>query len=254
MLMDPPVMQADCQLQNDVEKMSSIAYDRKHTLSHDNYGWQGPDVHLTVDAHNPVEVNNSSRTGSAEKLDGSSEKPSASLDGLPQVNHFIPHKEKNGEDTYFNDVRFQLNISFENNGSPSEDINCNKHCIGNEDFHHSREEIHAPASRVAGLWACQSNGDAKQNVNVEAERKDVGSEILKKEVRTDITNDIGLVYKNSQEENETSISPESGMDLLVHNNSCNGNTNDAAGEMGAEYTEDDNPVALWVKVCLFVAT
>uniref|UniRef100_A0ACD5YR58 Uncharacterized protein n=1 Tax=Avena sativa TaxID=4498 RepID=A0ACD5YR58_AVESA len=267
MLMDPPVMQADCQLQNDVEKMPSIAYDRKHTLSHDNYGWQGPDVHLTNDAHNPVEVNNSSRAGVDEKLDGSSEKSSVSLDGLPRVNYFVPHKEKNGEDAYFNDVRFQLTISTENNGSPSEDINCNKHCVGKEDLHHSQEEMHAPAGRVTGLSSCQSNGDAKQNANVDAESKDVGNEMVSKEIRTDmvgshavqkelhctvqdlseIANDIGLVCKKYQEKNETAVPPKNGMDLLVHNNSCNGYTNDAGGEIDTENIEEDHAVALWVK-------
>ncbi|XP_047082365.1 histone-lysine N-methyltransferase SUVR5 [Lolium rigidum] len=257
MLMDPPVMQADCQLQNDVEKMPSIAYDRKHTMPHDNYGWQGPGVHLTDDAHNPVEVNNSSsRKGANEKSDGSSENSSVSLDGLPHVSYFVPHKEKNGEDAYFNDVRFQLNINMEDNGSPSEDTNCNK-----EDLHHSQEEMHAPTGRVTGLRACQSNGDAKQNANVYGESKGVGSAIVRKEVRADmvgshvvqkeshctvedvseLANDIGLVYKKSQEENETSVSPKNGMDLFVHNNSSNGNT--AGGEMDIE----DHAGALWVK-------
>ena len=158
--MDPPVMQADCQLQNDVEKMPSISYFTKHTLSHDNHGWQGPDVHLTNDAHNPAGVNGSTRTGTDEKLDGSFGKSPVSLDGLPQVNFFGPPKEKNGVDTYFNDVRFQLNVSTEDNGSPVEDINCNKHCVDKEDLHHSQEEMHAPAVRVTGLSSCQSNGDA----------------------------------------------------------------------------------------------
>uniref|UniRef100_A0ACD5W8E4 Uncharacterized protein n=1 Tax=Avena sativa TaxID=4498 RepID=A0ACD5W8E4_AVESA len=266
MLMDPPVMQADCQLQNDVEKIPSIAYDKKHTLSHDNYGWQGPDVHLTNDAHNPVEVNNSSRTGTNEKLDGSSEKSSVILDGLPHVNFFAPHKEKNGQDAYFNDVRFQLNVNTENDGSPGEDINCNKHCIGKEDLHHSQEELHAPAGRVTGLRSCQSNGDSlgkkmieqiKHNFNVDAESKEVrtdvvGSHAVQKELHhtvkdlSEIENGFGFVRKESQEENESSVSPRNCMDLLVHNNSCNGNTNDTGGEMDTENIED-HTAAVWVK-------
>jgi len=63
MLMDPPVMQVDCQLQNDVEKTSS--YDRKLTVSHGDYGWAGSDVRPANDAIicNPNEVDNASQTG-----------------------------------------------------------------------------------------------------------------------------------------------------------------------------------------------
>lgn len=271
-------MQADCQLQNDVEKLSSISYHRKHTLSRNDRGWQAD--------------NNSSGMGTDEKLDGSSEKSSVSLDGLSEVNFFVPHKDKNVQDAYFNDVRFQLNASLENNVSPSGDVNCSKHCISKEDLHHS-QEMCSPSNIVTGLRSCQSNGDAlpfkgrtmteveaKHNVNVDAESKEVGTGMVSKGVGTDLVskevgNNMagshavqkelpctlqglseracgGLVSKiSSQEENETSASPKNGMDMLVHNYSCNGNTNDVGGEM---YTrsidEEDHAVALWVKVCL----
>ncbi|VAI48545.1 unnamed protein product [Triticum turgidum subsp. durum] len=290
MLMDPPVMQADCQLQNDVEKISSISYDRKHTLSCNDHGWQASDVHQTNAAIscNPAEVNNSSGSSTDEKVDGSSEKSSVSLDGLSEVNFFVPHKEKNVQDAYFNDVRFQLNASLENNGSPG-DANCSKHCINKEDLHHSQEEMCSPSNIVTGLRPCQSNGDVltskgkkmtevqlKYNINVDAESKEFGTDIASKGVGTDLVNkevghDMagshdaqkelpcplqglseracgGLVSKIfSQEENETSVSPKNGMDMLVHNNSCNGNTNDVGGEMDTRSIEEDHAVALWVK-------
>lgn len=286
-------MQADCQLQNDVEKIPSIAYDKKHNLSHDDYGWQGSDTHLTNDviSGNPVEVNNSSRTGIDEKLDGSSEKSSACVDGLPQVTFSVPHKEKNGEDAYFNDASFQLNVSTESNGSPSMDVNFNKHLFSKEDVHNSQEEMHAPPSTVTGLELCQSNGDALpseekkmteeqvlQSVNVDAENKEVCSDIVSKEVGSDIASkevkadmvesqatqkdllctleglseiacSIGVVRKkSSQEEKDTTVSPKNDMEPLVHDNSCNGNTNDVGGEMDTGNTgEEDHAVALWVK-------
>jgi hypothetical protein len=82
----------------------------------------------------------------------------------------------------------------------------------------------------------------------------VGSHVVQKESHctvediSELANDIGLVYKKSQEENETSVSPKNGMDLFIHNNSSNGNT--AGGEMDIE----DHAGALWVKVCFFIVS
>ncbi|EEC73866.1 hypothetical protein OsI_08640 [Oryza sativa Indica Group] len=235
MLMDPPVMQVDCQLQNDLEKTTPITYNMTHALSHDDHGWQGSDAHPASETVSckPVEVNNCSRTSIYENLDGSSEKSHANLSDLPQKMHAEPPKEMNGSDAYFNDVRFQLSLSTENDAPQSTSVDVNQQSVSNQDAPHSREETHPPANIVTVLRPCQSNGDAQPSQD-----KDITEEQVKgnKEVGSDM------------EENETSVSPKNNMDQLVLNNSCNGNTHYRSGHpntgnVGAE----DQTVALWVK-------
>uniref|UniRef100_A0A0D9VK21 Histone-lysine N-methyltransferase n=1 Tax=Leersia perrieri TaxID=77586 RepID=A0A0D9VK21_9ORYZ len=221
MLMDPPVMQVDCQLQNDLEKTSPITYDMTHALPHDDHGWQSSDAHPASDmvSCKPVEVKNCFR---------------ANLSDLSQEMHAKPPKETDGCDAYFNDVRFQLSLSTENNAPPSTSVDFDQESISKQDAPHSREEIHPPANTVAVPTPCQSNGDAQpsqeKNITVEHVKGD-------KEVGSDM------------EDNETSVSPKNSMDQPVHTNSCNGNAHYKEGDqlnignVGAE----DQAVALWVK-------
>nr|BAD08113.1 hypothetical protein [Oryza sativa Japonica Group] len=276
--MDPPVMQVDCQLQNDLEKTTPITYNMTHALSHDDHGWQGSDAHPASETVSckPVEVNNCSRTSIYENLDGSSEKSHANLSDLPQKMHAEPPKEMNGSDAYFNDVRFQLSLSTENDAPQSTSVDVNQQSVSNQDAPHSREETHPPANIVTVLRPCQSNGDAQpsQDKDITEEQvkgnKEVGSDMVSNKAGTDtlechavqkelqctlqdlseIACSIDPVRKISspQEENETSVSPKNNMDQLVLNNSCNGNTHYRSGHpntgnVGAE----DQTVALWVK-------
>ncbi|GJM86594.1 hypothetical protein PR202_ga02465 [Eleusine coracana subsp. coracana] len=268
MLMDPPVMQMDCQLQNDVEKTPSIAYDQKHTMSHDDYGWTGSDVHTTNEATicRPVEANNASQTCVDEVIDSSLENSPENSQGLEL------RKAKNSDDSCSNDVRLQLSISMENNGLQSEDVDLNKH--SKEDAHHPQEEMHPPLlSSSPNL--CKFNGGAmpsqgekiaedgvKVDGNVDAERKKYGANLVgchpvhidlqcTLEDLSEVACSIDLVRNKSsmEEEKETSVSPINGMDQLFHNNRCNGDTNCKESELvtGNAGDEEDHAVALWVK-------
>ncbi|XP_062222246.1 histone-lysine N-methyltransferase SUVR5-like isoform X2 [Phragmites australis] len=238
MLMDPPIMQVECQLQNDVEKTSSIAYDRKHTLSHEDYGWTGSDVHPTNDAIicNPVEVNNASQTGTGELVDASSENYPVNLDGLPQAAE--PRKAKNSDNSCSNDLRCQLNVSAGNKCSQSEDVNFSKQSFSKVDVHHLQEERHHPPSpsTVSLLRSSESNGDVLPSQE---------DKIAEERVKVD--DSVGSASK--EEENETSVSPINDMDQIAHNNSCNGATNYKVSQLvtGNAGDEEDHAAALWVK-------
>ncbi|KAF0934919.1 hypothetical protein E2562_028912 [Oryza meyeriana var. granulata] len=278
MLMDPPVMQVDCQLQNDLEKTSPISYDMTHALSHGDHGWQGSDAHPASDTVSckPVEVNNCSRTSIYENLDGSSEKSPVNLSDLPQEMHAEPPKEMNGSDTYFNDVRFQLSLSTENNAPQSTSVDVDQESVSKQDAPHSQEETHPPANIVTVLRPCQPNGDAQpshvKSITEEQVKgdKEVGSDMLSNKAGADmlechavqkelqctlqdlseIACSIDPVHKTSspQEENETSVSPKNNMDQLVHNNSCNGNTHYKGGHLSTgNVGAEDQAVALWIK-------
>ncbi|CAL5019127.1 unnamed protein product [Urochloa decumbens] len=271
MLMDPPVMQVDCQLQNDVEKTSS--YDRKLTVSHGDYGWTGSDVHPTNDAitGNPIEVNNTSQTGIDEVLDSSS-KRSINLGDLPQETEPI---KKNGDDCYSNNVKLQLNVSTGNDhGLPSDDGNFSKQSFCKEDRHHPQEEIHSPPTTVSLSSSCKLNGDAmpsqeekiaedhvKVDGNVDAVSKEVGTDLVgchagQKELQctlqdlSEIACSIDLARNKSspQEDTNTSVSPLNDTGRSADNNNCNGDTNYKGEELGMGNTGDeDYAVALWVK-------
>jgi hypothetical protein len=273
MLMDPPVMQVDCQLQNDVEKTSS--YDRKLTVSHRDYGWTGSDVRPTDDAIicNPIEVNNASQTGIDEVLDSSSRRFPINLDDLPQGTELI---KKNGDDSHSNDVKLQLNVSTENNnGLQSDDGNFNKQSFCKEDRHHPQEEIHPPPTTVSLLSSCKLNGDAmpSQEEKIEEEHvqvdgivdavtKEVGTDLVgchaeQKELQctlqdlSEIACSIGLVRNKSspQEETNASVSPLNDTGNNVDNSSCNGDTNYKGEELNmGNPGDEDHAVALWVKV------
>ncbi|XP_062220080.1 histone-lysine N-methyltransferase SUVR5-like [Phragmites australis] len=276
MLMDPPVMQVDCQLQNDVEKTSSIGYDKNHTLSHDDYGWTGSDVHPTNDAIicNPVLVNNASQTGIDVVFGTSSENSPVNLDDLPQGAEL--RKANNSDNSCSNALRCQLNVSTGNNGSHSEDRNFNKQSFSKEDVHHPHEEIYPPPhpGTVSLLRSGKSNGDAlpsqEEMITEECAKVDDIAGAASKEVETDLLGchaaqkelqctlqdlsevacSIDLVHNKSspQEENESCVSPINDMDQIVNNNSCNGDTNYKVGELGAGNARDeDRAVALWVK-------
>ncbi|KAJ1280652.1 hypothetical protein BS78_04G249300 [Paspalum vaginatum] len=268
MLMDPPVMQVDCQLQNDVEKTSSIAYDRKLTISQDDYGWTGSDVHPRNDAVicNPVEVNSACQTGVDEVLDSSSKKPPLNSGDLSKVTEL----RKNS-----NDLKLQLNVNAgNNNGLQSDDVNSNKQSFDKENIHHPLEEIHPPPSTVSLPSSCKLNGEtmpsqeekiaeerAKVDGNVDAVNKEVGTDLVgchagQKELQctlqdlSEIACSIDLVHNKSspQEENKTSVSPFNDTGHNVGNNSCNGDTNYKGEELNMPNTGDeDHVVALWVK-------
>ncbi|KAL6911349.1 hypothetical protein ACP4OV_000154 [Aristida adscensionis] len=267
MLMDPPVMQVDCQLQNDVDKTSSIGYDRKHTLSHDDYVWAGSDIHTTNDAMicGTVEDNNASQTRIDEVLDPSSDNSHVNMDDLPQGSEL--RKTNNKDDSYSNDVRFQLNISTRNTGQ-KEDDKLNEQSLSMVDVHHPQDEAHPPPSTMSLPGPCESNGNAlpseeekmaeehaEVDGNVNAASKEVGTDLdgchaVQKELQctlqdlSEIACTIGLGPNKSslQEEKETSVSPVNDMDQPVHNNRCNGGT--STGNYG---DEEDHAVALWVK-------
>ncbi|KAF8729710.1 hypothetical protein HU200_017668 [Digitaria exilis] len=272
MLMDPPVMQVDCQMQNDVEKTSS--FDRKLTVSHCDYGWTGSDVHPTKDAitFHPVEVNNASQTGTDEALDSSSKTPPINLGDLPQGTELI---KKNVDDSYSKDVELQLNVSTgSNNGLQSDDGKCNKQSSDKDDVHHSQEEIHPPPTNVSLPSSCKLNGDAmpsqqekiveehvKVDGNVDAVSKEVGADLVgchsgQKELQctlqdlSEIACSIDLVRNKSspQEETKTSVSPLNDGDNSVDNNSCNGGTSYKGEELSmVNNGDEDHAVALWVK-------
>ncbi|KAL6634993.1 hypothetical protein ACP70R_027664 [Stipagrostis hirtigluma subsp. patula] len=189
MLMDPPVMQVDCQLQNDVEKASSIGYGRKHTLSHDDYGWTGSDVHPTNDAIicDSVEVNNASQTGIDEVSDAP-DNTHVNVDDLPHGSEVS--KTNNSDDAYSDDVRFQLNLSTGNTGSQTGDGNINEQSSSMEDAHHPQDEAHPPPSTVSLLRSCESNGDARpsqeEKITEERAKVDVNVDAASKEVGTDL--------------------------------------------------------------------
>lgn len=273
MLMDPPVMQVDCQMQNDMEKTSS--FDRKLTVSHGDFGWTGPDVNPTNDAitFHPVEVNNASQTGTDEALDTSSKSSPINLGNLSQGTELI---KKNGDDSYSTDVELQLNVSTEsNNGLQSDDGKFNKQSFDKEDVHHSQEDIHPPPSNVSLPSSCKLNGDAmpsqeekmaeehvKMDGNVDEVSKEVGTDLVgchagQKELQctlqdlSEIACSIDLVRNKSspQEETKTSVSPLNDTDHNVDNNSCNGDTSYNGKELIMENNGDeDHAVALWVKV------
>jgi hypothetical protein len=267
MLMDPPVMQMDCQLQSDVEKTPSIAYDRKHTISHDDYGWRGSDVCPTNEAVvcKPVDANNASQMCIDEVLD-------ASLKNSPQNSQVIElRKANNNYDSCSNDVRLQLSVSTGNNGLQSEDVDLNKH---SEDAHHPLEEIHPPP-HSSSPSSCKFNGGAmpsqgervaeervKVDGSVDAANKKDGTDLVGMhaahtdlqctlEDLSEVACSIDLVRNKSsmQEENETSVSPINGTDHL-HNNICNGEINYKGSELSTDNTgdEEEHVVALWVKV------
>lgn len=262
-------MQIDCQLQSDVEKTPSIAYDQNHTVSHDDYGWTGSDVHPTNEAVicKPVEANSASKTCTDEVLD-------ASLENSPENSQGIELRNaKNGDDSSSNDVRLQLSVvSTGNNGLQSEDVDLNKHF--KEDAHHPQEEMH-PSLPSSPPNSCKLNGGslpsqgeeiAEEHVKVDAnfdaaskkDEKDlIGCHAVHKDLQctledlSEVACSIDLVRnKSSMEEEETSVSPINGMDQLLHNNSCNGDTNYIGSELSAGNAEDeeDHAVALWVKV------
>ncbi|KAL6631374.1 hypothetical protein ACP70R_028224 [Stipagrostis hirtigluma subsp. patula] len=189
MLMDPPVMQVDCQLQNDVEKASSIGYGRKHTLSHDDYGWTGSDVHPTNDAiiSDSVEVNNASQTG-IDEVSGAPDNTHVNVDDLPHGSEVS--KTNNSDDAYSDDVRFQLNLSTGNTGSQTGDGNINEQSSSMEDAHHPQDEAHPPPSTVSLLRSCESNGDARpsqeEKITEERAKVDVNVDAASKEVGTDL--------------------------------------------------------------------
>lgn len=273
MLMDPPVMQVDCQMQNDIEKTSS--FDRKLTVSHGDYGWTGSDVNPTNDAitFHPVEVNNASQTGTDEALDTSSKSSPINLGNLSQGTELI---KKNGDDSYSTDVELQLNVSTEsNNGLQSDDGKFNKQSFDKEDVHHSQEEIHPPPSNVSLPSSCKLNGDAmpsqeekmaeehvKMDGNVDEVSKEVGTDLVgchagQKELQctlqdlSEIACSIDLVRNKSspQEETKTSVSPLNDTDHNVDNNSCNGDTSYKGEELSmVNNGDEDHAVALWVKV------
>jgi hypothetical protein len=274
MLMDPPVMQVDCQLQNDVEKTSS--YDRKLTTSHSDYGWTGSDVHPTNDAVicNPVEVNNASQTGIDDVSDSSSKRSPINLGDLPQETEQL---KKIDDVSYSNDVKLQLNVSIENNnGLQCDDGNFNKQSFCKEDRHHPLEMIHPPTT-ISLSSSCKLNGDAmpsqeekvaedhvKVDGNVDARSKEVGADLIgchagQKELQCTLQDlseiacsiDLARNKSSSQEETNTSVSPLNGTGHKVDNNNCNGDTNYKGEELHMGNSGDeDHAVALWVKVHL----
>jgi hypothetical protein len=267
MLMDPPVMQMDCQFQSDVEKTPSIAYDRKHTIAHDDYDWTGSDVCPTNEAIicKPVEANNASQMCIDELLDASLKKSSENSQVIE------PRNTNNTGDPCSDDVRLQLSVSTGNNGLQSEDVDLNKH---SEDAHHPQEEMHPPPSLSPS--SCKFNGGSlpsqgekvaeecvKMDASVDAASKKDGTDLVGMHaVHTDLqctledlseaACSIDLVHNKSsmQEENETSVSPMNGTDQLLQNYSCNGDTNYKGSELSTEYAgdEEDHAIALWVKV------
>ncbi|XP_006647777.1 histone-lysine N-methyltransferase SUVR5 [Oryza brachyantha] len=278
MLMDPPVMQVDCQLQNDLEKTSPITYDVTHALSHDDHGWQCSDAHPASDTVSckPVEVNNCSRTSICENLDVFSEKSPVNFSGLPQEMNASPLKELNGSDAYSNDVRFQLSLSTENSTPQSTSVDVDQKFVSKQETPHYREEMHPPATMLTVHKPCQSDGDAylSRDKNITEEQvkgdKEVGFDMISNKAEIDtlkahavqkelqctlqdlseIACSIDPVHKISSphEENETSVSPKNNMDQHVHNNNnCNGTHYKVGhlntGNVGAE----DQTVALWVK-------
>ncbi|CAN6280243.1 unnamed protein product [Urochloa humidicola] len=271
MLMDPPVMQVDCQLQNDVEKASS--YDRKLTVSHGDYGWTGSDVHPTNDATicNPIEVNNASQTGVDDILDSSS-KRSINLGDLPQETEPI---KKNGDDSYSNNVKLQLNVNTGNDhGLQSDDGNFSRQSFCKEDRQHPQEEIHPPPTTVSLSNSCKLNGDSmpsqeekivedhvKVDGNVDAVSKEVGTDLVgchagQKELQCTLQDlseiacsiDLARTKSSPQEDTNTSVLPLNDTGHNVDNNNCNGDTNYKGEELGMGNTGDeDYAVALWVK-------
>ncbi|CAD6249779.1 unnamed protein product [Miscanthus lutarioriparius] len=243
MLMDPPVMQVDCNLKNDVDKTSSIAYDRKLTISHDDYGWSGSDVHPKDDTIvcNPVEGT---------------------------------ELRKKNSDSSCSDVKLQLNSSAGNNNGLQTDDNFNKQNFGKKDMHHPQEEIHPSPNTVSLPSSCRINGDAtpseeekiaedhvKVDGNVDAVSKEVGTDLVgcharQKELQctlqdlSEIACSIDLVRNKSspQEEMKKPVSPLNVMGHNVDNNSCNGDTNYKGEELNmGNAGDEDHAVALWVK-------
>ncbi|AQK74071.1 histone-lysine N-methyltransferase SUVR5 isoform X4 [Zea mays] len=243
MLMDPPVMQMDCKLKNDVDKTSSIDYDRKVTISHDDYGWAGSDVKPKDDiVCNPVE--------------------GAEL------------RNKNGDSSYSN-VKLQLNSSAgNNNGLQTDDDNFTKQYFGKKDMHHRQEEMHPSSNTVSLPTSCRLNGDAtpseeekiaedrvKVDGNVDAVIKEVETDLVgchahQKEFQctlqdlSEIACSIDLVHNTSspQGENKKPVSPLNGMGHYVDNNSCNGDTNYKGEELNmGDAGDEDHAIALWVK-------
>ncbi|TVU28189.1 hypothetical protein EJB05_19698 [Eragrostis curvula] len=261
MLMDPPAMQVDCQLQSDVEKTSSISYDSKHTLSHDDREWIGADVPPANDAVicNPVEVNNASQMCIDE----------VSLEKVPENSQGIElRKANNIDDSSSNDVKLHLSVTTGNNGLQSEDGTFNKH--NKEDTRHPQEEIHPPpgsSPRSCNGGALPSQGEkiVEECVtvdNIDAASKKVGMDSIachavQKDLQctledlSEVACSIDLVRNKSSmpEESVVSVSPINGTDQLVHNNSCNGDANIKGSElsMGNDEGEEDHVAALWVK-------
>lgn len=273
MLMDPSVMQVDCKLKNDVDKTSSIAYDRKLTISHDDYGWAGSDVHPKDDTIvcNPVEVSDACQTGIDEVLDAASKNSPLNLGDLPQGTEL----RKKNSDSSCSDVKLQLNSSAGNNNGLQTDDNFNKQNFGKKDMHHPQEEIHPSPNTVSLPSSCRINGDAtpseeekiaedhvKVDGNVDSVSKEVGTDLVgcharQKELQctlqdlSEIACSIDLVRNKSspQEEKKKPVSPLNEMGHNVDNNSCNGDTNYKGEELNmGNAGDDDHAVALWVKV------
>ncbi|AQK74095.1 Histone-lysine N-methyltransferase SUVR5 [Zea mays] len=272
MLMDPPVMQMDCKLKNDVDKTSSIDYDRKVTISHDDYGWAGSDVKPKDDiVCNPVEVSNACQTGINEVLDSASKNSPLNLGDLPQGAEL---RNKNGDSSYSN-VKLQLNSSAgNNNGLQTDDDNFTKQYFGKKDMHHRQEEMHPSSNTVSLPTSCRLNGDAtpseeekiaedrvKVDGNVDAVIKEVETDLVgchahQKEFQctlqdlSEIACSIDLVHNTSspQGENKKPVSPLNGMGHYVDNNSCNGDTNYKGEELNmGDAGDEDHAIALWVK-------
>lgn len=261
-------MQVDCPLQNDVEKTSSIAYDRKLTVSHDDYGWTGSDVHPRNDAIicNSVEANSASQTGVVEILYASSKNLPLNLGNLSEGTELRKSS---------NDVKLQLNSSARNNNDLQDDVvSFNKRSLDKEDMHHPQEEINPSPSAVSLPNSCKLNGEtmpsqeekiaeecAKVDGNVDAVSKEVGTDIVgcqagQKELQctlqdlSEIACSIDLVRNKSspQEENKTSVSPLNDTCHNVGNSSCNGDANYKGEELNMRNAGDeDHAVALWVK-------
>lgn len=261
-------MQMDCQLQSNVEKTTSIAYDRTHTISHEDYGWAGSVVRPTDEAVicKSAEANNDSQVCTDEALD-------ASLKNFSETSQVIElEKANNTGESCSNDVRLQLSVSTGNDGLQTEDVDLNKR---SEDAHHLQEEIHLPSPSSSpgtykfngGPLPSQGEKVVEECVKVDdnvvsATKKDgtdlVGMHAVHNDLQctledlSEVACSIDLAHNKSsmQEENETSVSPINGMDQLLHINSCNGDTSYKGSELTTENVggEEDHAVALWVKV------